>query len=230
MSYDPFGATADIFGLTGSGETALEIIGASDGKDQGGEGLAHDGNGTIVANTGFDTDKANPSTDFLVVDSVDLSDISLGQRNGSGSYYRITGVDVETVNGAELPILKVSGDRVPKDSGRTFVLPAYTVTATYASQLFGACTLANCHALKGTFSAKLEQAPISTNGVGEPVGNDCSGGYVEVTIEVQGYTTTAPTVTPVSGWRIIKPLALTEPKTGYHTGSVTLRKDLTPAA
>jgi len=231
MSYSPFGATADHFLLIASGavgEDILEIVGAGDGKDQGGEGLSHDADGTIVAHTAFDTAKANPSNSFLVNDDLDLSGISLGQCSGAATpFNRITSVVAKTANGAELPTLDVSGDAVPVNTGRTFALPAFTLLAKYSAQLFGACTITNGHATGSTFTASLEAAPISTNGVGTPINNDCSGGFVEVQIELNSYTTTAPTVTPAEGWRIVKPLALTEPKTGYHTGSVTLRKDLT---
>lgn len=230
MLYAPWGqANDDTFGLlAGALADLAEQIGHDEGKDKS-EATVADNEGTIAASTVYDERQA-PVNEFVAVDDIPLATLSLGDAKASASYgYAVvTGVDITTVNGADAPKLTFSGETGPSATNRKFALPTYTLTPGLSAQLFGACTLSNCHATSGKLSARASMARVlGTSGV--PVAHDISGGVCEVTIEVAAYTSTAPTVTAAEGWTVTKPLTMKEVNTEYATGSVTLRKHLTVA-
>lgn len=230
MPYAPWGqANADTFGLlAGALAGKAQQRTRTEGIDKS-EATAADEAGTIVAGTVYD-ERALPSEDFVITATLGLATLSLGASKAEATYgYAVvTGIDIVTTNGADLPVLTVSGETGASATNRTFVLPTYSLTATLAAQLFGACTLTNCHATGSRLSARATMArPLGTSGVN--VAHDISGAVVEVTIDVVADATTAPSATLAGSWVVTKPLTMNETNTEYATGSITLRQFLTPA-
>jgi hypothetical protein len=228
MSYAPWGeSNQDLFGLlAGALATKAEIVQNTEGKDKS-EATAADGKGTIVAASLYD-ERAAPSQDFRVKATVGLETLFLGDSAALSpyGYAVVTGIDIATSNGGDLPVITASGETGKSATNRKFQLPDYDLLATLETQLFGACTLANCNATGSRFSAKATMArPLGKSGVN--LAHDISAGVIEVTIDVQAFTATAPTCTAESGWEVTKPLTMVETNEGYATGSVTLRKHMT---
>lgn len=228
MPYAPWGeANQDTFGLlAGALAAKAEQIGNTEGKDKS-EATAADEKGTIVAATLYD-ERASPSNEFVVIATLALGGLYLGDSKALSpyGYAVVTGIDIATVNGGDLPKITASGETGDSATNRKFALPTFDLLAILEAQLFGALTLTNCHATGARLSAKATMSrPLGKSGV--CVAHDISGGVVEVTVDVVADAATAPSATAESGWEITKPLTMTESNTEYATGSVTVRKHLT---
>jgi hypothetical protein len=228
MPYAPWGeSNQDVFGLlAGALAAKAECVGHDEGIDKS-EATAADEKGTIVAATVYD-ERAAPSEEYTLKATLALSGLYLGDSKALSpyGYAVVTGIDIATVNGGDAPKISFSGETGASATNRKFALPTFNLLATLEAQLFGACTLTNCHATGGKLSAKATMARVLGKS-GICVAHNISGGVVEVTIDVNADSAAAPSVTAESGWTVTKPLTMKEVNTEYATGSVTLRKHLT---
>jgi hypothetical protein len=225
MPYAPWGEPVDYFGLDAIIGTVAKIVNGVEGKDKS-QAIASDQVGTIVAATLYD-ERASPSNEYRLKAELDLDLLFLGQSAALSpyGYAVVTGIDIATQNGGDLPVITFTGETGASATNRKYNIPTYALTATLSAQLFGAVTLTNCKATAGKLSAKCTMArPLGTSGVN--LAHDLSGAVVEVTIDVVATESTAPSAAAVTGWEIIKPLTMSAPNTEYATGSVTVRKHL----
>jgi len=222
-----FKTKTDPFGIA---STTCVVKSTSDGNS-GSIAEARDENGNIVDQTAYG-DRMAPSAEYALKAETTFDSIKLG---GVSTYKNkrvvLTNFTVNTSAGGE-PTVSASGEEIETETTGTcpaaFTVPSFSLgVCHHAKTLFSAFTLAGtgCYLNSANYTAACENGTAQVEG--EVVAHGVYGAYLEATLEIVATGSTAPTVTPGTGWAISSPLAETNPDADYPTYSITLRKPLT---
>lgn len=229
-----FPAKTDYFGLATSLSSSLSLKNSSL-NDSTNVVEAQDEKGDVVAEEVLDP-VASPSVTYEVKDDVDLDDITLGAVHtiGTGASARAFAIESVSFNTAPatVPELTVSGQEVESGAttanSTTIELPSVTLKKWHDAQIIGSafelsgtgCYLQGCNY---TVRGDISKATVN----GKCVAHDIQNGRIECQATIAKTGTTAPTVTPATGWIVTSPLTIDEPDENYPTYTVTFTKYLT---
>ena len=193
---------------------------------------ARDENGTIVAHEVFGEVMA-PSADYAVTGPIDADDGDI--KLGAVTTYKekrvvLTNLTINTSAGGE-PTMSASGEEVEASSDGTcpakYSIPGFELgPCHHAKILFAAFSLSGigCHLQSANYTASCENGKATVGGT--VVAHGVYGAKIECQVEIVQTSSTAPTLTAGTGWKVTSPLAETNPDAEYPTFSATLEMPL----
>ena len=227
MTYSPFGAQTDHFGIlniaAGEGTlgNVLELVSSTKTIVPKAMAYAQDENGDNTAGTvyGAPTTMYEASSTFAVKSgSFSLKLLKLGYI---ASTKALLSIELSTENGG-WPQLTVNGRLgcIAPATLKTYTLPDITIYGRKQAQMIGFTVKEGCKLTGSNLSASVEFSE-QADGMGVPVAQDVAGGVVTVTADFVGITA-APgwTVTHVGASELAAP-GSEEPQAAYNTGSGT---------
>lgn len=226
MTFDPFGAQTDHFGLA-----STDLILKSSSKEPVAKSRAdaQDELGDIADFTVFGHNQTTmfeiECTYVLKAGSLDLATLMLGLLADDPAEVVALSITVTTSNGA-FPEVRVTGRMGTDGVTGTFPLPSLTITGTKTAQAMGFTTGAGCHCTGTTaeFSIELTEA---TNGLGVPVAGAVSGGSYSINADFVNITAAAGWTVTLSGAVETKAPGIMEPDADYSTTSASMEGKLT---
>lgn len=193
---------------------------------------ATDANGDVAASEVYG-EKNSPSASYAVKADVE-KDLVLGAvttvtDGGVTKYYALTQVQINTSAGSA-PTVSASGEEVPSaTASATFTVEngLAVLKSAIAQRPLDAFALSGtgCHLSSCNLTASANFTDSTKDGV--RLSWDCTNGRLVVDVSIIQTGTTAPTITPGTGWVVTSPLSRNSPDSDFPTWSVTLTKYLT---
>lgn len=232
MPYSAFGAQTDHFGILaivlgeGTLGDVLELVNSTKTPIPKSRAEAADENGDIAAATWYgDAGTMFEASSTFAVKSGSFS-LNLLKCGYIASTKAVLSIELTTENGA-WPQLTVSGRLGCIDPAtlKTYTLPDLTVYGKKQAQALGFSVTSGCKLTGSSVSASVDFSE-QTDGLGVPVAQDVSGGFVSATADFVGVTAAPAWTVTLSGAIETQVPGSEEPQAAYNTGSGAWEKIL----
>lgn len=221
MSYSPFGAQTDHFGILATADGVLELVSSTKTPVPKAIAYAQDENGDNTDDTAYGA----PATMFeassvFAVKSGSFS-LNLLKLGFIASTKALLSIELSTENGA-WPQLTVSGRLgcIAPATLKTYTLPDITIHGKKQAQALGFTVTSGCKLTGSSLSASVDFAE-QTDGLGVPVAQDVSGGVISGSGTFVGITVAPGWTVTLSGASELAAPGSEEPQAAYNTGSGT---------
>lgn len=221
-----FAAKVDYVGIA---KTGLEL--RSNGQNGSNSVLEIPGSDGSILGDEITGHIKNPTCGYAITGAVTLSGLSLGKVHGSGSNpYALTRLHITTGAGQEPT---VEADSVQIEAGASRAVCVYDIDSQALSPArhaltFGAFSYTESASLAlqtSEFEATCELTPTTINN--SPVASDATAGRETVTATFWSLTeTTAPAVTPETGWHVTSDWTCTGADASMFVWTATFTKYL----
>lgn len=228
-----FATKTDFSGLAANPAIGSSLTICDDAQNLSVETYAPQGqDGSIVAIEVYGEDEA-PTNNFAVKADIDADDGDVKLNSVTtvgGKKYALESFEITTGAGVAPSISATSQlvESTATDATQClYEVPAFALSTKHHAQiLFSAftltgtgCELTACNAsLGGTINKDKVEGVI--------VGSDINSGLITVSGTILQTGTTAPTITPATGWKLTQPPNCTNPEAQYKSYAFELQKPL----
>lgn len=208
---------------------ALVIAGTADGR-KASNAVATDQEGSVVASDQFG-DILEPNCDYEVSGTVaDSALIELGKINPiEQKSFVLSSVTITTAAG-QAPTVSASGSDVGSATGtgvKNYAVTGIGLTARHVAQIlfgWGSVTGEGAYLTGANYTVAADLSTATVNG--SVVSFGVSNGRIEAALTISAPGGNLPVLSLTEGWKVLQPLAETNPDSDYPSYSATIVKYL----